>query len=56
MYAGRMVEGGDSETVTQNPAHPYTRLLIESARTPIVWTASGIRAHRRTRAAASRRA
>ncbi len=31
MYAGRLVEGGDSETVTQNPAHPYTRLLIESA-------------------------
>ncbi|GAA2644099.1 ABC transporter ATP-binding protein [Dactylosporangium fulvum] len=34
MYAGRMVEGGDSETVTQNPAHPYTRLLIESAPDP----------------------
>jgi peptide/nickel transport system ATP-binding protein len=31
MYAGRLVEGGDSETVTQSPAHPYTRLLIESA-------------------------
>jgi peptide/nickel transport system ATP-binding protein len=34
MYAGRMVEGGDSETVTQSPAHPYTRLLIESAPDP----------------------
>ena len=34
MYAGRMVEGGDSETVTQKPAHPYTRLLIESAPDP----------------------
>ena len=34
MYAGRMVEGGDSETVTQNPAHPYTRLLIERAPDP----------------------
>jgi peptide/nickel transport system ATP-binding protein len=34
MYAGRMVEGGDSETVTQNPAHPYTQLLIESAPDP----------------------
>jgi peptide/nickel transport system ATP-binding protein len=31
MYAGRMVEGGDSETVTQRPAHPYTQLLVESA-------------------------
>ena len=34
MYAGRMVEGGDSETVTQLPAHPYTRLLIDSAPDP----------------------
>ncbi|NUP53480.1 MAG: ABC transporter ATP-binding protein [Catenulispora sp.] len=34
MYAGRMVEGGDSETVTQNPAHPYTRLLVDSAPNP----------------------
>ncbi|HEX2774900.1 MAG TPA: ABC transporter ATP-binding protein [Micromonosporaceae bacterium] len=34
MYAGRMVEGGDSESVTQNPAHPYTRLLIDSAPDP----------------------
>jgi peptide/nickel transport system ATP-binding protein len=34
MYAGRMVEGGDSEAVTQSPAHPYTRLLIESAPDP----------------------
>jgi peptide/nickel transport system ATP-binding protein len=34
MYAGRMVEGGDSETVTQQPAHPYTRLLVDSAPDP----------------------
>jgi len=34
MYAGRIVEGGDSESVTQRPAHPYTRLLIESAPDP----------------------
>ncbi|MEV1007367.1 ABC transporter ATP-binding protein [Streptomyces sp. NPDC049881] len=34
MYAGRMVEGGDSETVTQRPAHPYTQLLIGSAPDP----------------------
>ncbi|MFJ6198055.1 ABC transporter ATP-binding protein [Micromonospora sp. NPDC092111] len=34
MYAGRLVEGGDSETVTQQPAHPYTRLLIGSAPDP----------------------
>lgn len=34
MYAGRIVEGGDSETVTQQPAHPYTQLLIASAPDP----------------------
>ncbi|WP_326605925.1 ABC transporter ATP-binding protein [Streptomyces sp. NBC_01800] len=34
MYAGRIVEGGDSETVTQHPAHPYTQLLIASAPDP----------------------
>jgi peptide/nickel transport system ATP-binding protein len=41
MYAGRMVEGGDSETVTQTPAHPYTRLLIDSAPDPDRLTGSG---------------
>ncbi|GAA0258052.1 ABC transporter ATP-binding protein [Saccharothrix mutabilis subsp. mutabilis] len=34
MYAGRVVEGGDSESVTQRPAHPYTQLLIDSAPDP----------------------
>ncbi|MGH6655900.1 MAG: ABC transporter ATP-binding protein [Actinocrinis sp.] len=34
MYAGRIVEGGPSEEVTQRPAHPYTRLLIDSAPDP----------------------
>ena len=34
MYAGRMVEGGESETITQSPAHPYTQLLIDSAPDP----------------------
>ncbi|NES13578.1 MULTISPECIES: ABC transporter ATP-binding protein [Micromonospora] len=41
MYAGRMVEGGDSETVTQQPAHPYTRLLISSAPDPDRITGGG---------------
>jgi peptide/nickel transport system ATP-binding protein len=41
MYAGRMVEGGDSETVTQHPAHPYTRLLIGSAPDPDRITGGG---------------
>ncbi|MDR2974928.1 MAG: ABC transporter ATP-binding protein, partial [Propionibacteriaceae bacterium] len=34
MYAGHLVEHGDSEAVTQHPAHPYTRLLIDSAPDP----------------------
>ncbi len=34
MYAGRTVETGDSESVTQTPAHPYTQLLIRSAPDP----------------------
>lgn len=34
MYAGRIVETGDSESVTQRPAHPYTRLLVGSAPDP----------------------
>ncbi|TWP47301.1 ABC transporter ATP-binding protein [Lentzea tibetensis] len=34
MYGGQVVEGGDSETVTQHPAHPYTQLLIASAPDP----------------------
>jgi peptide/nickel transport system ATP-binding protein len=34
MYAGRPVETGDSESVTQQPAHPYTQLLVRSAPDP----------------------
>jgi len=34
MYAGRIVERGDSEDVTQHPAHPYTQLLVASAPDP----------------------
>ncbi len=34
MYAGRVVESGDSESVTQDPKHPYTQLLISSAPDP----------------------
>jgi peptide/nickel transport system ATP-binding protein len=34
MYAGRLAEGGDSEEVTQRPAHPYTQLLIKAAPDP----------------------
>ncbi|WP_223691535.1 ABC transporter ATP-binding protein [Leifsonia poae] len=34
MYAGRIVESGDSESVTQRPAHPYSQLLVRSAPDP----------------------
>jgi peptide/nickel transport system ATP-binding protein len=34
MYAGQLIESGSSETVTSEPAHPYTRLLISSAPDP----------------------
>jgi peptide/nickel transport system ATP-binding protein len=34
MYAGRVVESGPAEDVTQRPAHPYTQLLVSSAPDP----------------------
>jgi peptide/nickel transport system ATP-binding protein len=34
MYAGRVIERGQSEMVTQHPAHPYTDLLVNSAPDP----------------------
>jgi peptide/nickel transport system ATP-binding protein len=34
MYAGQVVERGPAEKVTQQPAHPYTQLLIASAPDP----------------------
>jgi peptide/nickel transport system ATP-binding protein len=34
MYAGEIVERGGAEQVTQNPAHPYTQLLVSSAPNP----------------------
>jgi peptide/nickel transport system ATP-binding protein len=34
MYAGELIEGGPSEALTQQPAHPYTQLLVGSAPNP----------------------
>ena len=34
MYAGHMVEWGNSESVTQHPQHPYTQLLLDSVPDP----------------------
>ncbi len=34
MYAGQLVEGGPAEDVTQDPAHPYTKMLLDAAPDP----------------------
>lgn len=34
MYAGRVVERGDTEAVCSQPLHPYTKLLLESSPDP----------------------
>ncbi len=34
MYAGQMVESGPARTVTDEPAHPYTQLLLSAAPDP----------------------
>jgi peptide/nickel transport system permease protein len=34
MYAGRLVESGPPRSVTEEPAHPYTKLLMRSAPDP----------------------
>jgi peptide/nickel transport system ATP-binding protein len=34
MYAGQIVERGPAEELTQEPAHPYTQLLVASAPDP----------------------
>lgn len=34
MYAGHMVEGGESEKIMGNPAHPYTQLLLSAVPDP----------------------
>jgi peptide/nickel transport system ATP-binding protein len=46
MYAGHMVEGGDSETIMKHPAHPYTRLLLSAVPDPH----SGLRTDKNSRA------
>ena len=34
MYAGHMVEGGDSEAIMGSPVHPYTQLLLAAVPDP----------------------
>jgi peptide/nickel transport system ATP-binding protein len=34
MYAGRMVEGAESDELIQHPAHPYTKLLLSAVPDP----------------------
>jgi peptide/nickel transport system ATP-binding protein len=52
MYAGRIVETGDTASVLQNPSHPYTRGLVNS--TPDHTSAKTIVAMRGTAAAPAR--
>ena len=40
MNAGRIVERGPAEELTQNPTHPYTQLLIASSPDPDSFTAA----------------
>ncbi|MGW7082596.1 ABC transporter ATP-binding protein [Streptomyces sp. NPDC054871] len=34
LYAGQLVESGPGDAIVENPRHPYTRLLLESAPDP----------------------
>ncbi|MBC7002407.1 ABC transporter ATP-binding protein [Photobacterium sp. BZF1] len=34
LYCGHMVEWGDTEAITQNPQHPYTKLLLAAVPDP----------------------
>ena len=47
MYAGEIVERGPAEEVTQQPAHPYTQLLVASAPDPDNLGSSLRSSHRR---------
>lgn len=46
MYAGNMVEGGDSEEIMKNPLHPYTQLLLSAVPDP----RAGLRTNKESRA------
>ncbi len=48
MYAGEIVESGPAEAVTQQPAHPYTQLLVAAAPDPEQSLRSGRRTVRAT--------
>ncbi len=43
MYAGRIVETGPAATVTDQPAHPYTQLLLSAAPDPDRGQAASLR-------------
>lgn len=47
MYAGRIMEGGESEAVMKEPAHPYTRLLLSAVPDPRAGLRTGSRSQAR---------
>lgn len=46
MYVGHMVEWGNSDSVTQNPQHPYTQLLISAIPEPGMRKERKVMAHK----------
>jgi len=50
MYAGELVEGGDSVDVMANPQHPYTQLLLSAVPDPTRRVALDLQARARLRA------
>lgn len=41
MYGGRIIESGPTEQIVNDPVHPYTRLLLDSAPDPSHYKGSG---------------
>ena len=47
MYLGKLVELGSSESIFENPLHPYTQMLLSSIPVPDPETAKELKAKRK---------